>query len=272
MASNMVVLGGLGNQMFQYAFALALRDQGKIVKLDTSIYNFLKMHNGYELDRVFGIKEDVVCKGGFHLLILRILIRFKPTWFATFDNHRYNKKTLQTPKHFICGYWQDERYFNKVANKVREVFSFHDIDANNTNLAKEMNSTNSVAMHVRRGDYIEYGMHIIDEKYYRNAVEIVRERLDNPIFYIFSDDEKEAERIGKSIGVKFKVININKGGDSYKDIFLMSQCKHNIIANSSFSWWGAWLNDNVEKIVVAPRTWDINNPDITPQLQEWYLV
>lgn len=268
----MIVLGGLGNQMFQYAFVLALREQGKQVQMDTSMYNLIVMHNGYELDRVFGIKEKTVCKQGIHLYLLRALNRLKPASIATFDNFIYNEEALFNPKNFIWGFWQDERYFKKVDIQVRNVFSFKDIDNINMNIAHEMGNINSVAMHIRRGDYSEYGMSLVDENYYRNAVKIISELVPNPEFFIFSDDEKEAERIGRTLGVSYRMMNHNKGLESYKDIYLMSKCKHNIIANSSFSWWGAWLNNNPNKQVIAPLIWEKKRPEFRPQAKNWILI
>jgi len=272
MNHKMIALGGLGNQMFQYAFVIALRELGKKVQLDLSMYNSIVMHNGYELDRVFGIKENTVCKKGIHLYLLRILNKFKPASIATFDNFIFDEEALLTPKTFIWGFWQDERYFKKVNNQVRNAFSFKDIDDFNMSIAHEMKNKNSVSLHIRRGDYAEYGMSFVDESYYRNAVKIISEKVQNPEYYIFSDDEKEAERIGRVLGISYRMINHNKGLESYKDMYLMSQCKYNIIANSSFSWWGAWLNNNPNKLVVAPRIWEKKRPQFKPQAMNWILT
>lgn len=272
MNHKMIILGGLGNQMFQYAFVIALRELGKKVELDTSMYNFMVMHNGYELERVFGIKEETVCKKGFHLYFLRALNRFKPNNIATFDKFVFDVDALFHTKHYIWGFWQDERYFEKVDIQVRNIFSFKDVDNFNMTIAHEMKMKNSVAMHIRRGDYAEFGMSLIDESYYRNAVRIINEIVPNPEFFLFSDDEKEAERIGQGLGLSYRMMNHNKGLESYKDIYLMSQCKHNIIANSSFSWWGAWLNNNPNKHVIAPQIWEKKRPEFKPQAKKWILI
>ncbi len=248
-----IFTGGLGNQMFEYAFLLALRAKGHKVTIDISFYDYLQMHNGYELERVFGIYEKTIRKGGLHLFFLRVLDRIKPRLFYTEDILRFNKEVLDTPKRYIRGCWQNELYFKDIEPKIRKVFNFQSIDKKNEELANKMNGANSVSLHVRRGDYASFGMQIVGAEFYKQAISIMNSKVNSPVYYVFSDDNDEAKKIMDNMNVKYCIINHNEGDDSYKDMFLMSQCKHNIIANSSFSWWGAWLNNNPEKIVIAPK-------------------
>ena len=119
-----------------------------------------------------------------------------------------------------------------------------------------IHETNSVSLHVRRGDYVKL-QHIhglCDLDYYAHAIRFITEHLTNPHFFIFSDDIQWVTNNLK-IGFSHTFVDINHGHDSAWDMWLMANCKHNIIANSSFSWWGAWLNQNPNKIVVAPAQW-----------------
>lgn len=269
----MIVTGGLGNQMFEYAFLMALRSKGYKVTIDTSYYDYVKMHNGYELERVFGIQESLVNKQGLHLLWLRFLNRFRPKYFYLADDMTFNQAYLDRPANYIWGYWQDERYFKEIELSVRDIFKFQNIDEHNKTIAQTMSKICSVSLHVRRGDYSEFGMNLIGEEYYSKAIEHIRETVGNELFfYIFSDDAEVAKRIADTMGIRYTMVSHNQGGDSYKDMFLMSQCKHNIIANSSFSWWGAWLNSNKEKIVVAPKNWDSQKLHFAPQCKNWIII
>jgi hypothetical protein len=271
--SNIVIFtGGLGNQMFEYALVLALRSRGHYVRLDTSYYDFLQMHNGYELERVFGIREPVTSRQGLHIYWLRTLHKFRPKYLYKVDEFKYDETILQKPQTYLFGYWQDERYFESIANQIRDVFSFTDIDEYNQQIAKQMNKCNSVSLHIRRGDYAAFGMTIIKEDYYVRAIKKINSMVDNPTYFIFSDDMEESKAIVDKMNINHELISHNRKSNSYLDMFLMSQCKHNIIANSSFSWWGAWLNNFNERVVIAPQIWDAQNPNFHPQCKNWILL
>lgn len=267
-----IITGGLGNQMFEYAYVLALRDRGMQVKLDISYYDFFKMHNGYELERVFGIKEKLINKKGIHMYWLRFLNRVRPSFLYTVDTYFFNKEALNAPRNYIFGYWQDEKYFSSISKAIKDTFSFQSIDEDNRELAEELRSINSVSLHIRRGDYKDFGMTIVNDDFYAKAIAEINKRTDDPVFYIFSDDLDASKKMAEDLGIRYKIVSINRGADSYKDMYLMSQCKHNIIANSSFSWWGAWLNANNEKIVIAPSIWDEKKPHFKPQCSNWIKI
>lgn len=269
---HVVFRGGLGNQMFQYALILALRKRGYKVIGDISYYNFIKMHNGYELNKVFGINDKVKDGRGGHIHFLRLLDKIKPVHLYASDKFIYNESILNNPCKYISGYWQDEKYFADIKETVRECFTFQSIDERNANIAQNASNCESVALHLRRGDYASFGMSVIGEEYYSKAVTYVLSKIHNPVFYVFSDDKETVERLSRDLGINYLMISHNTGEESYKDMFLMSSCKHNIIANSSFSWWGAWLNTNNKKIVIAPKTWYELNSSIHPQLKDWVLI
>lgn len=129
MKISVVFGGGLGNQMFQYAFVLALRSRGHCVTIDTSIYNRFKPHNGYELDSVFNINEFTTCKKGMHLLYIRTLYYLNPTSIVFIDGGGYHPMILESPKRYLYGYWQDERYFADIKKVICDVFKFNNIDS-----------------------------------------------------------------------------------------------------------------------------------------------
>jgi hypothetical protein len=168
---------------------------------------------------------------------------------------------------YLVGYWQSEKYFAEVAEQIREDFSFLLPPGNrNAELAREIQQVNAVSLHVRRGDYASnarttstHGLCSLD--YYRAAIEYVAERVKQPHLYIFSDDIEWVINNLK-IELPHQYVDHNHGAESYNDMRLMSMCKHHIIANSSFSWWGAWLNPSTDKIIVAPTHWFANQTNV----------
>ncbi len=170
---------------------------------------------------------------------------------------------------YLHGYWQSEKYFADVASQIRADFTFPKATGRNAELADEIQSKTSVSLHVRRGDYLDLAAYTVcSEAYYTAAVEALLQRLDEvPQIYVFSDDPEWA-RENLKLPAPTIVVDHNSGAADFEDMRLMSLCKHNIIANSSFSWWGAWLNANADKHVIAPKAWfgdpKLNNPDITP--------
>ena len=163
----------------------------------------------------------------------------------------------------LIGNWQNEKYFSSFQDSVISHFSFKlPLNAINSKRLNRILNSNSISIHVRRGDYVDniganknHGVCSLD--YYRKSINYILNKIDNPTFFVFSDDPVWVEENLKIKG-EHEYINGNMGNMSYVDMQLMSNCKHNIIANSSFSWWGAWLNRNTEKIIIAPRQWFAN--------------
>jgi hypothetical protein len=264
---NVVFSGGLGNQMFQYALYLSLKQSGRKVKMDTSLYSHLRMHNGFELEKCFAIQTKNINYSSFKLFRLRILLKFKPYLVLYQDKGSFDQQVFLTKCPYVHGYWQSEKYFSQIQSMIKKSFMFRGIDVKNDLIATEIRSSNSVGLHIRRGDYLKSSsyVNICNTSYYNRAVNTLLDKMDNSkdaVFYVFSDDKIYAEQFVRKLNVSYKMIKINDAQNSYLDMFLMSQCKHNIIANSSFSWWGAWLNNCPKKIVIAPKIWFSSNSKI----------
>ena len=156
---------------------------------------------------------------------------------------------------FLWGYWQDESYFKDIEDLLRKEFTFPEIeDDKNSELLQLIEGTESVAVHVRRGDYLETTdyLNLYDLGYYEKAICRMLKEVDTPTWFVFSDDIEWCKQALCFPGETFYVDG-NTGANSFRDMQLMSYCKHNIIANSTFSWWGAWLNSNVKKKVISPE-------------------
>lgn len=161
---------------------------------------------------------------------------------------------------YLDGYWQSEKYFSDYEERIREEFSVRaPLDGRSLELAEQMRERPSVSVHVRRGDYfsnpVTAAVHqVCDVEYFQRGIAYLGERLENPTFFVFSD-EPDWARDNLRIPYPTTVISHNDASRNYGDLRLMSLCDHHIIANSSFSWWGAWLDPSSDKIVVAPKTW-----------------
>lgn len=257
--------GGLGNQMFEYAFYLSMRHQHSngIYAFDTIASN--TAHNGFELDRIFGIDSCRKQKrlSGLRKLAHRHLLRIREVTednFMTYCPRVYNEKGCANE---YVGYWQTEKYFLQIEDEVRRVFRFREellSERTKTMSVALHKNAKSISLHVRRGDY-----KVIDNtktfgiEYYDAAVKLLREKHNGGDLIVFSDDPEWAKN-----NLPYKdmtVVDWNNGVDSWQDMYLMSQCTYNIIANSSFSWWGAWLNSNPEKLVIAPKKWMKDEPE-----------
>lgn len=281
MKQRFLLSGGLGNQMFQYAAYLSLKLSGKDVRLDTSLYNVRSMHNGFELNRVFDIKDKVINRGHPYVDFLRAILKYRKSWCCLEEPGIYTDLAACN-KLIIKGDWQSEKYFLQIEKEVRTTYTFNGIDFNNETLAERMLKQNSVSIHVRRGDYYNIPenaklfANICNEEYYKNAIKIICSKVESPVFYAFSNDVPWLQSFFSNLDmdINYHIITSNKGMDSYKDMYLMSRCRHNIIANSSFSWWGAWLNDNPEKIIIAPKEWNHRDPQTYKNLipKQWRQI
>lgn len=180
---------------------------------------------------------------------------------------------------YLVGYWQSEKYFKNIEEILRSELTIkHNQGPDNQAMSCLINQTESVSLHIRRGDYvsnpISYQAHgICSLDYYRAAVETLTKTVKQPHFFIFSDDIEWAQ---ENLKLDHPLTNVSNNGEvqDYEDLRLISHCKHHIIANSSFSWWGAWLCSHSQKIVIAPKKW-FNNPklntrDLIPN--EWYRI
>jgi hypothetical protein len=271
------VKGGLGNQMFFYAFSLLLQKKNIDTELLWNEYVFTKQHNGVELFHTFNIKVEVRSKRtiSFYLFLnnspipfitKRLISRIFGLKYKFYLHHiqgspySYDESIFfQKNKTIVYdGFWQNWNYLKEVENEIREKFIFNlPVGFEKNIFLEKILSSNAVSIHIRRGDYLldEFSeLHVINSlNYYFDAIQYCKEKIPSPIFFIFSDDIPWAKQNFQDNDFVF--IEGNNKKDAYLDMFLMSQCNHNIISNSTFSFWGAWLNQHNSKIVIAPNLW-----------------
>ncbi|MES2906967.1 MAG: alpha-1,2-fucosyltransferase [Pseudomonadota bacterium] len=263
------LMGGLGNQLFQYATAraLAARHSSELI-LDTSNY----LPGGLRRYELAVYPLSARTKSSYLKNIMQKAFRKTPDLLYR-EPHFYFDAGLQKQKLPLAieGYWQSEKYFLDIASALRnEIKPEVPLSDENLRIAEKIEKTNSISLHVRRGDYVTnahtnayHGTCSLD--YYRRAIDFVQQREKNLHFFIFSDDpEWTKENLALDHDTTF--VNANTASQGYFDLELMRRCKHHIIANSSFSWWGAWLNPFADKIVVAPQAWFANNDNDTRDL------
>ena len=269
------LMGGLGNQMFQYAF-------GKVIGADAydlSWFEEVKKHpeatqRTYELNFFNCCPKFLSSKDSLRLQknnkFLQILgIRTKHSLIQENPVNVYNANLLTLKRGIFEGYFQCAQYYDSVREQLlKEFIPQENISEKNKTILEKIKSTNSISLHVRRGDYLKLKhIHgICDLDYYQRAIEFITSKIKNPHFFLFSDDIPWVEKNLK-INFPYTVVDVNHGKDSAWDMWLMKNCQHNIIANSSFSWWGAWLNENPNKIIIAPKKWfaDGTVTEIIPQ-------
>ena len=238
--------------------------------LDLSCFQGYHLHNGFELEKIFSIKSEKASASDImrvayyypNYLLWRIGKRLLPRrkgMCLESSTLRFDETVLtKEGNRYFDGYWQDERYFAACREKVLKAFTFPAFKcAENLSLLEKLDE-NSVSLHVRRGDYIGNNLYqgICDLDYYRTAIEKMCSYVTPSLFCVFSNDiEWCREHLEQYINAPVVYVTWNTGAESYRDMQLMSCCAHNIIANSSFSWWGAWLNQNSDKVVIAPKKW-----------------
>jgi hypothetical protein len=288
-----VISNGLGNQMSQYAFYL----KKKAINKNTIYIVWGKAHNGYELDNLFNIAYKKKKLDYILLIIFRVLAieRFSllsnviRCFFFLFNcrivkenfKYDYNSNFLKSHRGltFYHGGWHCEEYFFSEKKTILKLFTFPNItgDNNITPLVRHINMCNSVSIHIRRGDYLNkenIGMfgNVCTKEYFRKAIESIMLKVSNPHFFIFSND---FEWVMENIEIDNSIctyVNYNNGESSWKDMYLMSLCKHNIISNSTFSWWGAWLNKNENKIIISPSRFLNNDVVSAVYSKDWIKI
>lgn len=302
--------GGLGNQMFQYAFGIALQKCYKDVPVlaDLTHYRMNQEHNGFELERVFRFEmskasQNMIRKLSPYLvpsdLFDKLPERMKTVIATNLQFKYYEKKkgkkryyyrqeyhSLYDPELFkldcqqdwyLDGLWQDLRYFKNCEDQIRKAFTFQN-EENYTDLDRklieEIQSCNSVGIHIRRGDFVNSKFDICSSEYYRKAITLIQEKMQKPCFFFFSDDPQfVAEQFADMENMR---IVRHDSQSSILDMEMLSLCRHVIISNSTFAFWGAWLGEGKDKIVIAPRYSLINHgrkfelrlPDGWIQLEE----
>lgn len=282
--------GGLGNQMFQYALYCKFKNLNKEVALDTSFFRSKQKLREIEIG-IFPIKYCEISDkqadeirgysyydSFFEKIINKVKHKVYPPNFLIYEDkiEYFQPEIFDMDQVYLSGYWQNEKYFSDIENEIRTIFSFPlDMDSDNKEILSRLKQENSISVHMRRGDYLSeknqnvYGG-ICTERYYEKAFAYMNKHIKKPHYFLFTDDvEWASENIRYP---NMTIVSNNKGRKSYIDMYLMSQCKHNIIANSSFSWWGAWLNQNEKKIVVAPKRWFNNHENADITCEGWITI
>ena len=262
--------GGLGNQMFQYAMAKSFaKNRNDIFKMDISFYPKQTLRK-YELN-LFYVKEDIAAdkenimlrgqEGLYYKIRKKLNIPLKRPSTYIRETLNFNiEKEVSYPKEniYLDGIWQNEKYFFNIRKELISDFTpkIH-LGTEAKSYIEEIQKKNSISLHVRRGDYIANdhtkSFHgVCNIEYYKKAIEYIVSNVPQPKFYIFSDDMQWCK---KNFSFLENKVYVDKTANAIEDLELMKNCKHNIIANSTFSWWGAWLNNFNNKIVITPKIW-----------------
>lgn len=285
--------GGLGNQMFQYAVGKAVANRVNVpLKLDITYFETHKLRS-YQLG-CFNIQENFasieeinrfmprykhIAASYYYKIRAKLLPWYKQKLIKE-RSFSYNSDIIKINRSaYLDGYWQSEKYFEDISDIIRCEFTLkHKPNSLNSQFLEKIDNVNSVSLHIRRGDYISnlltmqtHGVLSLD--YYRNALNFITKEIKDSNIFVFSDDiEWAKENLNFTLPLNF--IDHNKDGQDYEDLRLMSRCKHHIIANSAFSWWGAWLSGYPKKIIFAPKNWfsnyDLDTKDLIPE--DWRKI
>lgn len=286
------LMGGLGNQMFEYAAGRALAEHRQAeLKLDLGWFKTQSLRKyelgGFSMTPRFAGKMET--KGNTRrfrvfswLLRRRQMFRSaeKCTYFREKRFYEFDADFFSLGSDvYLDGYWQNEKYFTSSEPAIRKTFFMTGpFPFAQDELIKKMESTNSVSIHVRRGDFAAVdrtrAYHgLCSPDYYQRGVELMKSKIGSPRFFVFSD---EPEWVKSHLPLPPETVFVTGGSveTPHHDLRLMASCRHHIIANSSFSWWGAWLCTNTDKMVIAPSRWviapGVNDSDACPR--EWMRI
>jgi len=281
--------GGLGNQMFQYAAAKSIAKES-VVYFDISFFisnqestdtftarqfelSIFKNLRGHILS---SYKSDILNSNNLiNKFLKRAFFRDVNYIHQSEKNENIDLDNITNSTVYLDGYFQNENYFKAIRKQLLNDFSFPQPSDSNKNIEYEIKTAdNTVGVHIRRGDYIKPHINnyhgLLPLSYYQQATKEIEKRIVNPRYFIFSDDPDWCKTAFTFLGDTYQIVS-RPITNSWEDMYLMSLCKHNIIANSSYSWWGAWLNNNKDKIVIAPRNWFVaHDPGIVPS--QWIKI
>lgn len=291
---NVVVVklrGGLGNQMFQYALGrtLALKHNTRL-KLDVTAYEVPNSVPGdprrYELDcfrlkasfaTVLDVGPALKASSRWRALAARAVQRLRSIEVISERGYPFQPEALESPDNsYLWGYWQSEKYFKAVEPIIRKDFSFRTpLRGQNEELASTIETSEAVSVHVRRGDYVSDPwtirfLGVLPVSYYVDALQKIAGRTNKPHLFVFSDDQEWCRR-NVAFPYETTYVDANPPDKGFEDMRLMTLCRYHVIANSSFSWWGAWLSPYPDKVVYAPGRWVLDarsdTSDVVPP--EW---
>ena len=267
------IFGGLANQMFQYAFgrAFSLRKNTElcldyyeqILRTDFDGENLIRITDIFDLPVKLYIgkaRKDFISRYKLRYVDQFITaLQHKTSCVITEHNYAHSQTKIEKNENFyLIGHWQSERYFVDIKDIIRNDFRFKiEEQISKLDLYQEMTQSNSVSLHIRGKDYVKNPYYSqCDVHYYLNAIDKISRDNSSLKFYIFTDDLDHVRENYKELLEFSKIVNVRTPFKSeIVDLLLMSRCQHNIICNSSFSWWGAWLNNNPNKIVISPQRW-----------------
>jgi hypothetical protein len=259
---------GLGNQLFQYAFGRALSLKLDLpLKIEISpVAKEVFRLDKYKIDLIEATDSEIKLLKRKEIRGLLGGLKTRLTGRGLYLNNRYHveeytydndKEKLSNAFHiYLSGYWFDQKYFIEAEKTILNDFVLKEsLDRKNSMLKEEIRKKNSVFLHIRRKDYLTNSfLYNLGLSYYYRAVDYVSQQISDPVFFIFSDD---IEWCKSNLRLNFEhhFVDINDSSTDFMELELMSTCQHSIIANSTFSWWGAWLNKNKTKLIIAPKIW-----------------
>ena len=267
------LFGGIGNQLFQFLSGLNTSKRENIPAIfdESLIFAFKNYHNTRIYD-VFDLKKSINFKKKEvrFLIFLKIkkfildIFRFFNLSSCVISEKNYHNKITTRCDHHQYGYFQDPIFIKNNLLNIKKILFFKKSFFKIKNFKEISKAKNSVSLHIRRGDYVSQSGKkkyvILDKNYYKNAISLMKKKLQNPIFFVFTDDHKYSSFFLKKIFNKerYKLIYNTTGN---QDFFLMSQCKNFIISNSTFSWWGPHFSVSSNKVVICPKRWFVKDSD-----------
>jgi len=295
-------IDGLGNQMFQYAFARSLQLKiGTELSINTEMFRVCNNSRKYSLYNL-AVPQNVLIKSGILALLKCFIVsNFELKPFSVYNylhnsNRRYyGKKLIYTQVDDVYSYsnlelfnfskciavfgqFQNYRWFDEYSDIIKkELKVAAPQNKKNQEINKDIHNCNSVCVHIRRGDYLDSNwshLNVCDYNYYKKSMKFIADNTDSPVFYVFSNTHEEIEWIKQNYDFsEYNVNYIDLDNPDYEELRLMYSCKHFIISNSTFSWWAQYLSDNKEKIVCAPSEWNrlANNESKNIYMNTWHV-
>jgi len=291
--------GGLGNQMFEYAYGLWVSkyfnedliidctefelDEIRELSLQhLNIENLVFLDDSsdvYDDKNAVVLNKDIVSiknarKMSSHSNQSRIKLEL--SFFMMKLSNIYYKNFFRRKNKVIDGFYQSEYYFYPIRNKIKEIFKVNtEPSPKNKEIIETIDKSNSVCVHIRRGDYLNSewsSLQVCTSEYFYKAVDYMKKQLINPVFFVFSNCHEDIEYIKHNFKFDGNFVYVDLQNPDYEELRLMMSCKHFIISNSTFSWWAQYLSDYNDKIVIAPKVWDKNGHRSEVYQENWILM